>query len=289
MPRYRIALAAVEKRLPPGATFPPALRTFASTLEGLEAGSVGWFDVGYTSTKVYVDIVRVAHAHLLPFIHMPCGDLVVLWWEGEVTEAPKVVHIGAHGDAPRVHASVEVFLANLIAAKTGAPDLDEGTATRSARAGLLTPKAIKATKRAKAPVAEVRAARPSAADAKRFTVWITANTPKKAELDPVEMEKIRKRLVAVLRRENAALPAQHRARRGAYVHWNLYLVRRTGAVDWISQGRNPFPAAHEVRPLLERIAVVTGQKDKEIKVVVTSKGTLFPDRRTTIDPPAKKR
>ena len=275
MPRYRATLSSVEKRVPRGAVRPEALAAFASAVRGIEAGRVGHFSIGRASVDGLVDLDDAALARMVPFASLSCGDVLALWWEGALSEEPRVVHLGAHGEKARVHASVGALISAIVACTTGAPDLDEGAATPHERATLLR-------------MERARAVRPPAALAKRFHTWAKAHSPSTPVLDGVVAERIRKRLSAVVRREAARLPQPYRWTRGQlYRQWQLVLTPATGAVSWVAGGRVPFPAADEVRDLLEALARMTGQRGAEITIALDSEGRLYPDRRTVIEPPRR--
>lgn len=272
MPRYRATVSTVEKKVPQGAVLPDALTAFAAALRGIEAGRLGHFSIGPARVDGLVDLDDAALARIVPFASLSCGDVLALWWEGALSEEPRVVHLGAHGEKARVHASVGALISAIVAGTTGAPDLDDGTPTNE-RATLLR-------------MERARAVRPPAALAKRFHVWAKAHAPSTPALDGVVAERIRKRLVAVVRREAARLPQPYRWTRGQlYRQWQLVLTPATGAVSWVAGGRVPFPAADEVRELLEALVRMTGQRGAEITIALDSEGRLYPDRRTVIAPP----
>lgn len=65
---------------------------------------------------------RSATKEALPFLRLPDGGLVVLWYhEAE----PAVVHIGGHGELKVVASDFDNFLKGIGAQNSGLPDIDE--------------------------------------------------------------------------------------------------------------------------------------------------------------------
>lgn len=262
MTRGRTKLASIQRRLPRGATLPSALVTLDAALARSTAGALGHFSLGAASTKGLVDPPGDRRARLVPFARLPCGDVLALWWEDDVAEAPRVVHVGAHGEPPRVFASADAFLAGLASARTGAPDLDEGDASPAARRAALGGKLS-------------RAQAPSAALARRFERWAARPAPA-AKARPSELEGLRAALARSVLAEVARLPKSYRWVRGdVFATWRLTLDRTRGTVTWPAAGAFvPFPVPDGPR-LLEAIARGTGLRGTKVVVTVASDGTVF--------------
>jgi hypothetical protein len=255
----------VAKRIPAGAKLPEPLAALSAALSRAAYGDLGYFDIVWTKPGLLLDLTTEARTRVVPFASLACGDLLALWWEGELSRAPHVLHLGAHGEKARVFESVPVFIGSLIARNTRVSDLDEGTAAPKERAAMLD-------------VARPRAGKPSPALATRFARWVRTHTPAPPQLDPGEMERIRKKLVAVVRREAGW------TRRQLYRQWRLIWTPKTGAVDWFAGGRVPFPAAAELKDTLTRLAELAKLRGRKIEITLDSEGNLYPDRRTLIAP-----
>jgi hypothetical protein len=59
----------------------------------------------------------------LPFLRLPDGGLVALWYHAA---EPAVVHIGGHGELKVVASDFDNFLKGIGARRSGLPDIDEG-------------------------------------------------------------------------------------------------------------------------------------------------------------------
>lgn len=80
------------------------------------------FRVEWNNLDAY-GLKRSATKEALPFLHMPDGTLVALWYHAA---EPAVVLIGAHGDSKVVASDFNNFLKGIGSRSSGVQDIDEG-------------------------------------------------------------------------------------------------------------------------------------------------------------------
>src|SRR5829696_6550879 len=103
----------VRKRVPEGRKLPARFDDF---VQAEPPYAVEWNNLDAYCLK------RSATKEAVPFLRLPDGGLVALWYH---TESPAVVHIGAHGERGVLTHSFDDFLKALNARKSGLPDFDD--------------------------------------------------------------------------------------------------------------------------------------------------------------------
>ncbi len=260
-------------RVPKGASLPSGLEAVLSAWAAAEWGGLGFVNLGEADAAPLLDLKPALQKRVLAFASVSCGDQLTLWW-AEVSAPPRVVIVGAHGEAPIVFADLADFLVHLVEARTTVHDLDEGNADPDRRSALLS-------------IPRGPCSGPSPELATEFSDWLLANRPKGRPLDPKVMESLRAEIVGIVHREAAAQTGFERWEPGdVYRQWRLEADAGSGSLIWFSGGPKEFPGKAAIWPAIHRLLVLTGQTGKPARITVDSEGRLFPDVRTTIEPPA---
>ena len=103
-----------RRRVPKGRKLPPRFEDF---LRAKLPFRVEWNNLDAYGLK------SSATKEALPFLRMPDGGLVALWYHAA---EPAVVHIGGHGELKVVASDFDNFLKGIGARCSGLPDLDGG-------------------------------------------------------------------------------------------------------------------------------------------------------------------
>ena len=103
----------VRRRIPKGCELPPHFDEFVRARPP--------FEVGWTNLEDY-ELKPEATREAVPFLRLPDGGLVVLWYQ---TESPAVVHIGGHGERRVIARDFDDFLRGINSKRSGLPDFDE--------------------------------------------------------------------------------------------------------------------------------------------------------------------
>jgi hypothetical protein len=103
----------VRRHVPPGRNLPTRFDDF---LQAEPPFRVEWNDLDAYSLK------PSATTEAVPFLQLPDGALVALWYHAAV---PAVVLIGAHGELKVVARDFDDFLKAVAARSSGLPDFDE--------------------------------------------------------------------------------------------------------------------------------------------------------------------
>ena len=104
----------VRQHLPAGRELPARFDAFVQADPPFR---VEWNDLDAYSLK------PSATEEAIPFLRMPDGALVALWY---CDASPAVVHIGGHGEMEVIACSFDDFLKACAARCSGVPDIDEG-------------------------------------------------------------------------------------------------------------------------------------------------------------------
>ena len=104
----------VRRHVPQGRKLPARFDDF---LRASLPFRVEWNDLGAYGLK------PSATTEALPFLRLPDGGLVALWYHAA---EPAVVHIGGHGELKVIASDFDNFLKGIGARSSGLPDIDEG-------------------------------------------------------------------------------------------------------------------------------------------------------------------
>jgi len=103
----------LRRRIPQGRELPARFGEFAKARTP--------FEVGWTDLKDY-DLKLTAMREAVPFLRLPDGGLVVLWYHAK---SPAIVHIGGHGERRVIAGHFDDFLRGINSKRSGLPDFDE--------------------------------------------------------------------------------------------------------------------------------------------------------------------
>ncbi len=121
MGKYQVNLNSIQKKLPTGFSLPNDFEEFVDVFRLATRGDFGYFNIKYVSPK---GMTSIAPKQLVPFLHLPSGDLICFWLSPESPECP-IVHISSEGEGSVVARNWNDFLQRFIGKKTGVFDLDD--------------------------------------------------------------------------------------------------------------------------------------------------------------------
>ncbi len=124
---YSVNVESLQRNFPEGWDVPPLLLEFADRLEGIGAGTIGYFDLQSERFNDYwIENGADLHPYFAFFLCDPTGGQVGFWlYDGLATVSPPIVLVGSQGELQILADTLEQFFARLAKGETGVPDLDD--------------------------------------------------------------------------------------------------------------------------------------------------------------------
>jgi hypothetical protein len=255
----------ILQRIPKGC-IPPA--RFHEFIRANPLGEVRWTDL-----RSY-DLLPSAHETAVPFLHLPDGGLVVLWYQ---QACPAVVHIGGHGELRVVARDFDDFLRAVMARCTGLYDLDEPRTAISV-AGV---EGIPQT----AGLAELQG---------NLQAWFNEHTALQAPLETPAAELLRQRVFNKVQ----AMIAQGLSTvySPSSPYWSMqFQIERTGSsleIAYLDYGKwHPLPEQHKLDEEAATLVKLAKHRDRrryELSVSKSGIVSIDRERELVLIPPERK-
>lgn len=247
--KYRVSLGPILRRLPPHFQAPKSFLEFAASCAKRRRGEIGWFGIEYTDPNPLAD--GDIRDGFVPFLHLPDGSLVGFWFRGRT---PAVCLLDHDGGGASVAPSWSVFQRLLVRGETGVSDLDERL------------------------VEGPEPAAPEIAMGGPFEDWLRLHQHKPEVVEPRVAERVRRALVADLRKRRAL------RKRDDIATLVVTLTARRFDVRWYAGGLKPYPGRSALRTPLEELRTAIGRALKESEFSVWGDGRVFFEGRTVFEP-----
>jgi hypothetical protein len=205
---------------------------------------------------------RSAVKEAVPFLRMPDGGLVALWYHAD---EPAVVHIGSHGELKVVASNFDNFLKGINARSSGMPDIDEGDINFFVSGVRGRPN--------EAGLAELQ---------EKFDQWFKQHTSLQEPLGSPEAEALRQRVHSMA--ENMIRDGRSKVYTPSSPWWSMnFRIERNGenlSITYLDFGEwHPVPIKYNLaNEVAELLKLVKNKKRRSYELSIGSAGTISIDR-----------
>ena len=246
--KYEIKLASLKKKLPDSTPLPKSFWALIDRCRVAQRGDWGWFSIKYSSPKALLGFDP--KASLIPFLSLPDGGLVALWFGPKQSNA--IAWIGHDGDAKIVGASWTDFLARWSVKKSKVPDLDDQLSEEF-------PKFKGVAKRFV----------PLQAKRKEFNQWLKTHA-EDTHVDEDVSERIRRTLFRLVKKHLDKPSSGYSS-----CQLSVTCTSRSFKVDWYCFPPKPYAEAERLRPVLEELVQMLGRSLKKSDITIDNDGCVF--------------